>query len=133
MNSFRYKVFVLDHRLDRMLIPDYVLISVFSRCGNRERTRSLFLLLGVLQLVLLLGKLLFPPPDLSIRLTSQGNELTAIEHATPTSLYIVSSESHSEDDGMWQLTIQPPSAALIVAPRLKSIPIAACQLDPPFW
>ena len=50
--------------------------------------------------------------------------LTAIEHATPTSLYIVSSESHSEDDRMQQLTIQPPSAALIVAPRLKSIPIA---------
>jgi hypothetical protein len=51
--------------------------------------------------------------------------LTAIEHATPTSLYI---SAHASRIGRWRkLTIHPPSAALIVAPRLKSIPIAICQ------
>jgi len=61
----------LDHLLDHMLDPDYAFSSVFRRLAMEKRTRFQFLLLGGLQLVLLLSKQLFPPPDLSIRLTSQ--------------------------------------------------------------
>jgi hypothetical protein len=82
-----------------MSVRDYVSISVFHRRGNGQRTRFRFLLLGVLQLVLLLSKLLFPPPSLSVHLKGEV-ELTAIEHATPTSLYMVSLDSLLRNRGM---------------------------------
>jgi hypothetical protein len=99
-SSFRYKVSAPVPRWDHKSIPGCVFISVLHQLGKGKLTRCLFLLLGGLQLVRLLGKLLFPPPDFSSFIAVSFGLLTAIEHATPTSLYIISSDSYLKNKGM---------------------------------